>query len=421
MDDYKQLAKLFHADPSPSRFSNSDAEASVRLNSPSTFRTRIVLKSNSGKQLGELFLAIPRQLTVLSEETLRVERKVSRLWSSLPGLARWAHLRGLILDEIISTNEIEGIHSSRRQISRVLDIVHERRQDSKKEKFVELARLYLELSDRSHVYPREPKDIRAIYDRVVADDIGARDLPDGLLFRKEAVDVWDSHSKIKHSGAFPESEIIRLLEQMIGLVENREIPEIYAALLSHFLFEYIHPFYDGNGRTGRYLLALYLSEPLSITTVLSLSRVIAENKSAYYKAFDTVEDPLNRGEATFFVLAMMGLIRTAQDETISKLETKGDMLNHVTEMLDSAQSECGLSNKATELLYLVMQYTLFDEFGSVALSDAAEYMRASTQTARKYFGELETKGLARAASLRPLKFMPTTQCQDFFELRGRPA
>lgn len=39
------------------------------------------------------------------------------------------------------------------------------------------------------------------------------------------------------------------------------------------------PFYDGNGRTGRYLLALYLDESLSIPTVLSLSRTIAKNKT----------------------------------------------------------------------------------------------------------------------------------------------
>ena len=66
-----------------------------------------------------------------------------------------------------------------------------------------------------------------------------------------------------------------MIDRMIELVASPDIPQTYSAILSHFLFEYIHPFYDGNGRTGRYLLALYLSEPLSETTVLSLSRVIA--------------------------------------------------------------------------------------------------------------------------------------------------
>ena len=83
-------------------------------------------------------------------------------------------------------------------------------------------------------------------------------------------------------------------------------------LASHYLFEYAHPFYDGNRRTGRYLLSLFLSEPLSKPTVLSLSRTIAENRSDYYAAFRTVDNPLNKGELTFFVYALLDLVRKAQ-------------------------------------------------------------------------------------------------------------
>ena len=66
-----------------------------------------------------------------------------------------------------------------------------------------------------------------------------------------------------------------MLTQWLALSRSEDIPETCSALLCHFLFEHIHPFYDGNGRTGRYLLALHLSEPLSQPTVLSLSRTIA--------------------------------------------------------------------------------------------------------------------------------------------------
>lgn len=95
--------------------------------------------------------------------------------------------------------------------------------------------------------------------------------------------------------------------------------------MSHFLFEYVHPFYDGNGRTGRYLLALYLNHDLTMPTVLSLSRTIAENKNAYYKAFMEAEDKLNCGELTLFVNTILGFIQQAQDELIDELSIKVDL------------------------------------------------------------------------------------------------
>ena len=62
-------------------------------------------------------------------------------------------------------------------------------------------------------------------------------------------------------------------------------------------------------------------------TVLSLSRTIAENKNAYYKAFMEAEDKLNCGELTLFVNTILGFIRKAQDELIDELEVRVDQLD----------------------------------------------------------------------------------------------
>ena len=114
---------------------------------------------------------------------------------------------------------------------------------------------------------------------------------------------------------------------MMDLARSDTIPFLQRAIASHFLFEYIHPFYDGNGRTGRYLLALYLSNDLTLPTVLSLSRTIAENKNEYYKAFTEAEDKLNSGELTFFVYTILGLIERAQESLIEELGVKIDQLD----------------------------------------------------------------------------------------------
>ena len=59
----------------------------------------------------------------------------------------------------------------------------------------------------------------------------------------------------------------------------------------HFQFESIHPFYDGNGRTGRILNILYLVlKGLLDIPVLYLSRFITQHKADYYRHLQAVRD-----------------------------------------------------------------------------------------------------------------------------------
>lgn len=59
--------------------------------------------------------------------------------------------------------------------------------------------------------------------------------------------------------------------------------------VSHYQFEAIHPFYDGNGRTGRILNVLYLIEQELLTLpILYLSRYIVQNKQDYYRLLNQV-------------------------------------------------------------------------------------------------------------------------------------
>ena len=129
--------------------------------------------------------------------------------------------------------------------------------------------------------PKTPQEIRTIYDKIMDGELPDSKLPDGKIFRAEGVDITAGGVKVVHKGVEPEDKIIEVVETMLQMVQRDDMPEMISALASHYLFEYAHPFYDGNGRTGRYLLALFLSEALSVPTVLSLSRAIAENRDVY--------------------------------------------------------------------------------------------------------------------------------------------
>lgn len=409
---YKTLEKLFHADASSDRMEANLIEARRRLEDLSTFRTGIDIGT------GELFLASPRELSLLLDATLRMERKVSQLWRDLPGIACGAYIRNLIMDEVVSTNEMENVRSTRRQIKEALDGAEGEEDGAQKptKQFVEFAKLYLNLIEEDALPPRTLQDIRDIYDDVVAGTLGEDDLPDGQLFRASGVDITGASQRVAHRGVEPEEKIAVMLQEMMSLVGSEDIPELYSALLSHFLFEYIHPFYDGNGRTGRYLLALYVGKPLSLPTALSLSRVIAQNKGAYYKAFSVTEDPLNHGEGTFFVLQMMQLIRDAQDDIVSDLNGKRAALDEACEKLDAIEAKYALSEQAIQILFQVLQVALFGAYNEVPLRQMATHIGFTAQTARKYTRELENAGLIVPVALKPLAFELTDKGKREFGL-----
>ena len=354
---------------------------------------------------GELFLAVPRELSIATEKILRAERKVSQLWRDLPGIAcartyatssstRWYAQTKWKAFKARASRSRRRLKASRRATE----------EDRRTKQFIEFANLYLGLTSGDVALPETPADIRALYDAVVAGTLKTGDAPDGQLFRKFGVDIKAPTDRVVHRGVEPEDAIVSYLDKMIDLVSSEDMPEVYSALLSHYLFEYIHPFYDGNGRTGRFLLALYLSNPLSLPTTLSLCRVIAEHKGAYYKAFSVTEDPLNHGEATFFVLQMMDLVRIAQEELVAELGTRRDALATAESYLDEIRLCGALSDRACGVLYQMVQVALFGSSPEVTLRDVAGYLEVTPQSARKYALELERANFVEAVSLRPLKF-----------------
>lgn len=70
-------------------------------------------------------------------------------------------------------------------------------------------------------------------------------LPDGILFRKENVNVVSS-TKIIHQGVYPESKIIKDIDDTLSILNNPDLPYLVRVALFHYFLGYIHPFYDGN-------------------------------------------------------------------------------------------------------------------------------------------------------------------------------
>lgn len=112
-------------------------------------------------------------------------------------------------------------------------------------------------------------------------------------------------------------EIYALMQNLVDFINDDTLsdidPLIKMAIIHHH-FESIHPFYDGNGRTGRIINILYLvTQDLLNLPTLYLSRFIIENKGDYYRLLQQVRDTGNWEE---WLLYMLKGVETTAIETI---------------------------------------------------------------------------------------------------------
>ncbi|MEI6287602.1 MAG: Fic family protein [Bacillota bacterium] len=125
-------------------------------------------------------------------------------------------------------------------------------------------------------------------------------------------------------------EILKLmgnLEQYINADELSDADPLIKMAIIHYQFESIHPFYDGNGRTGRIINILYLVQQKRLDIpILYLSRYIIKNKSEYYRLLQNVR---TKGDWESWILYILdGIEQTARETIAVILDIRKLMLNY---------------------------------------------------------------------------------------------
>ena len=127
---------------------------------------------------------------------------------------------------------------------------------------------------------------------------------DAGYFRARGVGVYKGSALI-HMGTRPEY-VPTLMQQLIDWTKKSKIHPLIKSCIFHYEFEYIHPFSDGNGRTGRLWHTLILSKWEPLFAWLPIESLIYERQSEYYKALSASD---NEGKSTKVIEFMLAVIR----------------------------------------------------------------------------------------------------------------
>lgn len=320
-------------------------------------------------------------------DIMRLDKEVTRIYNDLPRIATEQFSRRCLVNEIVITNSIEGVNSTRKEISDVLNTLSVQKG---LRRFRGLVQKYHMLQTTEELQLNTCQDIRAVYDELVLEEVrqeNIEEIPDGEIFRKGPVSVYGGAvGKELHRGLFPEEKIHQAMEQALSFLNNSTSDIFIRIAVFHYLIGYIHPFYNGNGRLSRFISSYLLAQQLNPLVAYRLSYTIKENLSQYYDGFKECNDPRNAGDLTPFVIMFIQIIAQSMEQLKNALAGRQSELQKYRIIMEKLT----ISEKLKQSLYFLVQASLFSENG-IPTSVYVAATRVSRTTAINRLHELGKK------------------------------
>lgn len=177
------------------------------------------------------------------------------------------------------------------------------------------------------------------------------------------------------------ADLMKNLEKFINDDEMMEADALVKMAIIHHQFESIHPFYDGNGRTGRIINILYLIQKgLLHLPILYLSRYIIQNRNDYYGLLQRVRQ---KDEWESWILFMLDGVEKTANETILLISNIKLLMQQYKDVLKSQLPKMysqDLINNIFKYPYTKIEYLQKD-------------LEVSRNTAIRYLEALVNQGL----------------------------
>lgn len=375
---YESLLKLFYKDKEL-----YEQEFNSRINSTTAVFIDFYVNNN------QAFFIEDSELLKKVINIEKIDKSIHNLVQLLPKLSTNQFKKRCLIDEIVLSNKIEGVHSTRREIDNVLNDID----SNSSKRFKGLVNKYVLLYNTENIEINTPKDIREIYNELALPEIiedAPNNAPDGKMFRAESVSVMSPTGKSIHTGLYPEKAIIEAMQKAISLLDKDEILDLFKIAIFHYLFGYIHPFYDGNGRTSRFISSYLLSKCLEPIISFRISYTIQENIKQYYEAFKICNDPRNKGDLTPFLFMFIEIIEQSMQQLHEALSIRAKYFEHYSDAIELLPNSD--NKKYCRIYYLLVQASLFSENG-ITIKELIENTDESRSTVLNRLKEISKHDL----------------------------
>ncbi|BEU86599.1 hypothetical protein TAMA11512_00630 [Selenomonas sp. TAMA-11512] len=392
---YESLFLLYRRDEA-----RWEEEYRQRSKGPMTRQLHIELQEYGRAEPYPAFYCYAEELVLLQEEIRRDLTELLGLIAHIPKAGIEQFLHTCMVQEILATNEIEGVHSTKREIRAAMETPPAERL---RMRMGGVVNKYARILQGEEIPLASAEDVRSLFDSFLAEEIRRADpnnLPDGRLFRKSSVDIVSPAQKVIHRGAYPEDRIIREMECALGLLHEESIPFLFRVAVFHYLFGYIHPFYDGNGRMSRFITTYLLARELHPTAALQLSLLIKRRRKGYYKLFAETTSAFNRGDVTPFIIGMLRFIYEAVRCTEDALEDR--LMRY--RMYHDRVMDTVHDKKMRNVYDVLLQAAVFSDIGTTV----AELAGTLEQTETTIYAKLRAipeEHLVQNRSSRPYHYM----------------
>lgn len=318
-------------------------------------------------------------LNVLLEKASRVLSELNAYTMIVPNVDQFIYMH--IAKEANTSSKIEGTKTEIDEVMLPESAVLSENKDDWKEvhNYIEAMRVAISKLNQFPLSMRLIKDIH----RILLSGVRGKNKNPGEIRWSQN---WIGGNSLKDAHFIPPhwEEVPDLLSdlEMFWHNENIYVPHLIKCAISHYQFETIHPFCDGNGRIGRLLIPLYLiSFGIMQKPSLYMSAYFERDKNTYYAVLDNVRKKNDLiGWCKYFLSV---LIETAEDgkKTFIQIKELEDRVNVITKQM---QKRC--VNAQTLIAYMYQNPL-------ISVSKAGEILHVSLPTARGLIRAMEEKGL----------------------------